>query len=321
MRSAPRDRHHGTDRQHRPAAEPVGQPPEGGGAHAAQRVDQEHQARRAEAETERGPLEAEADHVEHADHGAGRAAADDVEPDQRPVADRATGHRGHRPHPGRRRDEALRGRQQASYDEGAASGQQGGGGERPAPAGELGGVAGQEPSGHPAEGRAADVETGGPRVRRGVQLLAEVRRRDRRQPGQGRAHQAPHHQQGGPGRGQRAADRAQGREQHGEVDQPGPADHVRQRPHDQERHPERHRGQRQGQRRLGRGHVEPGRQGGEDRLRAVEQLEGRQTGREERDHHAPVAGRAGEVPLVRGGGRRGGDGGGHDPASLCAGAR
>ena len=195
-----------------------------------------------------------------------------------------------------RRLEVLRPRQQHRDDHRADEPEARGGRQRPAPARRLGDAARQQPPGHAAEGGAADVQADGAGVGRGVQLLAEVRRRDGRQPGERDALQGAEPEQRGPARGQGAAQPDQGRQRERGVDEGRTAVAVGQRTGDQQGDGEPEHGGRERPGALPGVHAELLGERREQGLGAVEEREGGDARREQRDDD-----RGGSRPTPAGG--------------------
>ncbi len=169
----------------------------------------------------------------------------------------------------------------------------------------------------PAERGAADVEPDGPGVRGGVQLLAQVRRRDGREPGQRHALSSSRSPSSADQVGASAQARATTAEPASEawISRVRPIT-VGQRSGDQQREPEPERWS--ARRRACSAPAETSKSAassGQHGLGAVEERERGQTRREQGDDDPPVVGAAGPVAAV-GRGRAGGSR--WSPGALCA---
>jgi hypothetical protein len=163
-------------------------------------------------------------------------------------------------------------------------------GERQPPAAGVREDAGQQPAGHPADRVAADVEPDREAERGAVDLLRQVRHRDRRQPRQRDPLQRPQDQQRGEARRGGAGEPEQRRGEQRPAHHARAAVGVGEPAGRHERQPERRRRHRQHERGGGRRDVEPLRQQRQQRLRREQQRERRQAGGEERDGGTPEAG-------------------------------
>ena len=158
--------------------------------------------------------------------------------------------------------------------------------QRHAPAEKIGKDPGEQAAAHAADGVAADIESHREGHKAGVDLLAQVGHTDRRHAAQRQANQGAHNQDAVPaghhGRQQRAAGGQQQRGDHHRLAAYG----VRQRAGKQQAHRQHRRGNGERNTAAGRRYAELVRQHRQDRLHAVEQGEGGQTGGEQRERDA-----------------------------------
>jgi len=188
---------------------------------------------------------------------------------------------GPRREPARRRrqgDEPERGRQTEQAQRG----------QRHAPGKALRQNAGQHAPDHAAEGVAADQQAGGQAEPARIDLLGQIGHRHRRHA----AHQEPGQGAGGeqadPAGHESAGHGQKGRGQHRDEDHLAPAESFRQDGGAQDGAGQTEGGERQRQRAFRRAHPEINGEHRQQRLRAIEQREGRETGQEQRDADAPI---------------------------------